>query len=79
MGKRLSDLPAVTALATDSIVGLRIAGIRVSVQSILDLAGSSFANVAVTGNLTLTCPDDGTTHVVRVRKVGSEYVLEIAQ
>lgn len=28
-------------------------------------------------SLTLTCPDDATTHAIRVRLVGSDYVLEI--
>jgi hypothetical protein len=79
MGKRLSDLPTQSAQVTDYVVGLRASGIKMTVQTIVDLAGDTLANPTVTGTLTLTCPDDSTTHAVVVRKIATEYVLEIVQ
>lgn len=40
MGKRLTDLPTQTAAGTDYVVGVRTAGIKMTVQSIVDLAAA---------------------------------------
>lgn len=80
MAKRISAFPTATPQTTDYILALRAAGVRFTVQQLADLlSGTLPSDITVAGTFKLTCVDDSTEHAVKLRKVGSEYVLEVVQ
>jgi hypothetical protein len=91
-GQRADEFDLITSgnlLGTDYFVGYR-AGVGMiraqaaTLNAFLVDSLTTVSNITVTGDLTLTCPDDFTEHAVRVRKRqvdggGYEYLLEIVQ